>query len=383
MRFTILLNAVPVILASRKHDTAEMENSEAARTHLNHSSVESVGVYPSDSETKRDGKHIDKSEKDHLDLRGNPDMITKGNQSTPWNQYTEGERSDWHKYLSKPGSNGTDDGTQFDWMKYAAPYMNFNGSDSNNASTDSSFDWQKFSGQYMGNQGASNTSSPQWNNGQGDGFGEPFRSQTGGDFRYKAGRQWGNDTDKGSSDGFDWQQFAAPYSNVNPSQPGTSDNTSASSDMDWHKYMSGGGGNAGSGGDFDWHQYADKYMSGGNGGANNNQQSSGGDWQQYASPYMGGGQSPSTIGDKNPASQVQSGPASGGYFEVEVSGTNLNVTTTFGLGQGRAANGTSAASSSGETGGGGGQQTFMTAEQGRIFLRGNFLNKLDPNVVPA
>ena len=317
-----------------------------------------------------------KRKKDHLDSKQAQSVDDMNDSPSPWKQYTEGDRNDWHKYLSKPGSNGTDDGTQFDWMKYAAPYMNSNGSSTGNDSQNGSFDWQKYAGQYMGGESANNSTSTQWNNGQGDGFGEPFRSQTGGDFRYKAGRQWDNNTSGGGDGGFDWQKFAAPYSNVNPSQPGTENQASGnnSSAMDWHKYSSGG-----NGGDFDWHQYADKYMSGGNGGQGGDQ-SSGNDWQKYAAPYMGG-QSGGSATDKNPAAQVQTGAASGGYFEVEVSGTNLNVTTTFGLGQGKAANGTADASS--EAGGGGGQQTFMTADEGRIFLRGNFLNKLDPNVVPA
>ena len=320
------------------------------------------------------------SEKDHVTSKTEDEVDVEDDTTTPWKHYTEGDRNDWHKYLSKPGSNGTDDGNQFDWMKYAAPYMNFNGSNTGNSSEAGSFDWQKFAGQYMGDESANNSTSTQWNNGQGDGFGEPFRSQTGGDFRYKAGRQWDNST-SGGDGGFDWQRFAAPYSNVNPSQPGTDTQAShndSSSAMDWHKYTSGGNG---SGGDFDWHQYADKYMSGGNGGEGSQQSSGNNDWQKYAAPYMGGQSSGSTSSGENPASQVQTGAASGGYFEVEVSGTNLNVTTTFGLGQGRAANGTSDASA--EAGGGGGQQTFMTADEGRIFLRGNFLNKLDPNVVPA
>ena len=47
------------------------------------------------------------------------------------------------------------------------------------------------------------------------------------------------------------------------------------------------------------------------------------------------------------------------------------MTTTFGLGQGQ----------SDTSGGGGGEQTFLTSKEGRIFLRGNFLNKLQ--IVPA
>ena len=359
MRFAILLNAVPLIFAAKHHgeepvvNTAETTSTSGDLKTLSKGDkreIESPDHMPRKKETE--------PQKDHKEPQDVEKSTSVDGSSSPWKQYTEGSRDDWMKYLSKPGSNGTDDGTQFDWMKYAAPYMNTNGSNSNDSSdSGSSFNWQQFSGQYMGGNSGDNTTSTQWNNGQGDGFGEPFRSQTGGDFRYKAGRDWGNSTTGGGDQGgFDWHQFAAPYSNVNPSQPGTQ--------------------NQSSGGDFDWHQYAGQYMSGGGQGGQ-----SSGDWQKYAAPYMGG----QTVGgtDKNPAAQVPAGPASGGYFEVEVSGTNLNVTTTFGLGQGRAANGTSDSSTTGEAGGGGGQQTFMTADEGRIFLRGNFLNKLDPNVVPA
>ena len=380
MRFTLLLNAVPLIIAGqRMQDDGGSVTNQPIEMKSGPSVADSSHKRVHKSDKSEDADHEGIDGKDRGDSKKTDDAEPADDAVSPWQQYTEGDRNDWHKYLSKPGSNGTDDGTQFDWMKYAAPYMNMSGSNTSDNSTGGSFDWQQFAGKYMGGGSGDNSTSTQWNNGQGDGFGEPFRSQTGGDFRYKAGRQWDNST-SGGDGGFDWQKFAAPYSNVNPSQPGTETQASNSSAMDWHKYTSSGG-NTG-GGDFDWHQYADKYMSGGNGGQGSQQSSGNNDWQKYAAPYMGGESSSSSSSGQNPAAQIQAGPASGGYFEVEVSGTNLNVTTTFGLGQGRAANGTSNDSSA-EAGGGGGQQTFMTADEGRIFLRGNFLNKLDPNVVPA
>jgi hypothetical protein len=98
------------------------------------------------------------------------------------------------------------------------------------------------------------------------------------------------------------------------------------------------------------------------------------DWQQYVS------------GNQQGTSDSQAKASAGGYFEMEVTGSNLNVTTTFGLGQGRSTNSTNSpgvAEVNGETGGGGGQQTTLTADEGRIFIRGSFLNRLDPNVIPS
>jgi hypothetical protein len=244
------------------------------------------------------------------------------------------------KYMNKPGgSNGSSDSQgQFDWMKYAGPYMGQYTGGSNSSSADGSSD-----------------TSTEWNNGQGDGFGEPFRSKTGGDFRYKAGRDW-NESQGG------WQSFAAPYSSVNPSEPGSS---TEGSKMDWQKYTggSGSGGQVGSstqGSQMDWQKYT-----GGSG-------SGGQDWQQYAKPYMGGSASPAT----------QPVPQSGGYFEMEVSGKDLNVSTSFGLGQGHGGN--SSNTTTGGGGGGGGNQNAITAKEGRIFIRGQFLNQLmGKDVVPA
>jgi hypothetical protein len=251
-----------------------------------------------------------------------------------WTQYTQGDRADWMKYMNRPGDENSSDSAngQFDWMKYAAPYMNqFNagsGSDSAKGAT---------------------TNSSSWNNGQGDSFGEPFRSQTGGDYRYKMGRDWNQSSSGG------WQQFAAPYSDVNPSQPGQDASADGSSDMggngnmDYQKYMGGTGGG-------DWQQYM-----GGNGG---------GDWHKY----MGG--------SANTGGAAASVPQSGGYFELEVSGTNLNVTTNFGLGQGHGGNASVTASGGG--GGGGGNQNTITAKEGRIYIKGQFLNQmLGKDVVAA
>jgi hypothetical protein len=100
-----------------------------------------------------------------------------------------------------------------------------------------------------------------------------------------------------------------------------------------------------------------KYVGGGNGGSM--------DWQKY----MG-------------ASGASSQPQAGGYFEMEVSGKDLNVSTNFGLGQGHGGNSSNATTGGG--GGGGGNQNSITAAEGRIFIRGQFLNQLvGKDVVPA
>ena len=296
-----------------------------------------------DSSPEHEHKHKHKHESESTSEQ-KPDVPSTDDEAESnvpdWTQYTQGERSDWMKYMNKPGGeNGSDSQGQFDWMKYAGPYMS----------------------QYTG--GSNTTSAPatsadnktEWNNGQGDGFGEPFRSQTGGDFRYKAGRDW-NQSQGG------WQSFAAPYSSVNPSQPGSSaDSSSQGSQMDWQKYM-GSSGSGGSGSQ-DWQ----KYMGGSGSGGSGSQ-----DWQQYAKPYMGGSESPATP----PV------PQAGGYFEIEVSGKDLNVSTSFGLGQGHGGN--SSNTTTGGGGGGGGNQNAITAKEGRIFIRGQFLNQLmGKDVVPA
>ena len=236
-----------------------------------------------------------------------------------WTQYKEGDRAAWKKYTEKPKQNGTESGESSDWMKFASPFMG--GSDNKSNSTE-------------------------WNGGQGDGFGEPFRSKTGGDARYKTGRDW-NSSSKGG-----WQQFAAPYSSVNPEEPGSSNKSGGGGSQDWQTYMSP--------------------QSGGQGGAYGSQSGGGQDWNKYQSgaqdwqKYMGG-----------------SGEA-GGFFELEVSGKDLNVTTDFGLGQGHGGN-TSNSSISAGGGGGGGNQNSITAKTGKIYIRGRFLNHLvsDQDVVPA
>ena len=236
-----------------------------------------------------------------------------------WTQYTGGNRSDWEKYMRKPGENATDNSQ--DWMKYAGTYMGSSGNGTGNTSGNST----------------------EWNNGQGDGYGEPFRTKTGGDFRYKSGREWNT-----SSGG--WEQFAAPYSSVNPEQPGGSKSSNKSEDQspqDWQKYMGGSG-----------DQYWKKYMD----------HSGGQDWNKY-------------IGESGGASST------GGFFEIQVSGKELNVTTDFGLGQGKGSNGTGSTNSSMGSGGGGGNQNSITAKQGKIFIRGRFLNDISAtateDIIPA
>jgi hypothetical protein len=258
---------------------------------------------------------------------------------------------------------------KFDWHQFASPYMSGNTSsnDSNNDWTkylkspsgenSSSFDWQEYAGPYMAQSSSTggNSSGAKWNNGQGDGFGEPFRSQTGGDFRYKSGRDW-NDSQTGG-----WQQFAAPYNSVNPQEPGSE--STGNDTQGWSQY----GGNQQ--GNFDWQKFASPYM-GGSSGSTGQSSDFSSDWNKYAGSFMG-------VGPQQPPNNSAS---AGGYFELEVSGKNLNVTTNFGLGQGRG--GIMSTNSSGGGGGGGGNQNTITADEGRIFLRGNFLNELG-KVVPA
>lgn len=171
-----------------------------------------------------------------------------------WTKYTEGDTADWKKYIDKPGSNGTSSGGQFDWMQYAGPYLN------------------SFGGSKVDSEPAAPTegnATANWNNGQGDGFGEPFRSQTGGDYRYKFGREWNNNTQGG------WQQFAAPYNNVNPQQPGKRASSSDQGGQDWQKYM--GGNQASGGGDYS------KYMGGSQGNS---------DWSKYIPGNQATGSTP-------------------------------------------------------------------------------------------
>ena len=251
-----------------------------------------------------------------------------------WTQYSEGNRSDWKKYMERPKANKSKDSTggQGDWMRFADSYMGSSTNTSDNTSSNST----------------------EWNDGQGDGYGEPFRSKTGGDFRYKSGRAWN------SSEG-GWQQFAAPYSSVKPEQPGTDKNLgqSGGGNQDWNKYMGQSGGE-----NQDWN----KYM-GQSGGGNQ-------DWNKYLGQSGGGNQ------DWNKyMGQSGSAPSSsGGFFEMVVSGKDLNVTTDFGLGQGRGVNVTNA---TGGGGGGGGNQNSITAKEGKIYIRGRFMNELSSDIVPA
>lgn len=251
-----------------------------------------------------------------------------------WAQKTDGDRADWKKYANRPGNNGKSSGGQFDWMQYGAPHMNSLGGNKVDSEPGAPIEGK---------------ATANWNNGQGDGYGEPIRSQTGGDFRYKFGREWNNNTLGG------WQQFAAPYNSVNPQQPGEGASSVDQGGKDWQEYM--GGNQAGGGGDHS------KYMEGSQGN---------GDWSKYIPGNKATGSTP--------------GPAtSGGYFEIEVSGKNLNVSTNFGLGQGRGGNSPDASandSTSTGGGGGGGNQNTITAKEGRIFIQGQFLSQLD-RVVPA
>jgi hypothetical protein len=222
-----------------------------------------------------------------------------------------------------------------------------------------------------------------WNGGQGDNFGEPFRSQTGGDFRYKSGRTWGGDDDSAQPS---WSKYAAPYSSVNPDQPGKHKSKDASpSDpvspggFNWQQFSEQGDtknstSDSSSPGGFNWQQYAQQ------GGDDSNSTRPGGfDWKQYA--QQGGNSSNSTSqGGFNwqqymgSSSSSSDHPAAGGYYEMEIEGKDLNVTTTFGLGQG--------SNVSAAAGGGGGHQTYLTAKEGKLFFRGNFLNQFG-NTVPA
>ena len=360
MRFAksiILLNALAVISTNANAELSRHYVASAHHTSSNHTYEEN---------------HVDVTESTNVTATN----VTSTNATQDWTQYTQGDRADWTKYMQKPGSQGGSEDGQFDWMKFAGPYMG------------------------QSTQGSSGNRSAAWNNGQGDGFGEPFRTQTGGDFRYKAGR------DGNSSHGGGWEQYAAPYGNVNPQQPGSTgqSNQTGGSQMDWQQYMggSGNGSQSGQGSQMDWKQYMggsgngsqsaqgsqmdwkqymggsgggngdwSKYMSGGaNGGGN--------DWQQYI-PGSAGTATPGTGGAAIPGSTV---PQAGGFFEMEVSGKDLNVSTNFGLGQGHGGNSSDSASAG--AGGGGGNQNSITAKEGRIFIRGQFLNQMvGKDVVPA
>ena len=414
MRFAgIFLNALPLICGARDVPSSSEE-------------LELSSVTPNDDDSHSKRSHQPKQ----VDTGSRNSTISGQDEtqdaSVDWKQYTEGNRSDWMKYMNKPGSNDQGSGGQFDWMKYAGPYMSQFAQQSKQepeSATDSE-----------------STNSSSWNNGQGDGYGEPFRSQTGGDFRYKMGRQWNQ------TEGV-WQQFAAPYSSVNPQQPGNSSegsstdwqkymggsgqggqdwqkymgqsgntsqggsgqggqdwqqymgqsgNTSQGSQMDWQKYV---GGSGGQGSQMDWQQYMgqsgstsqgsqmdwQKYV-GGSGGqgsqmdwqkymggqSGNTSQGSQMDWQKYMKPYMGG---------SDQREETQKTPQAGGYFELEVTGKDLNVTTNFGLGQGHGGNSSNITTGGG--GGGGGNQNAITAREGKIFIRGQFLNQLmGKDVVP-
>jgi hypothetical protein len=327
MRFNtfVLLNAFALI-AGRKE-------AEPVTEPVHHSNN------PEHERTKAPEKTHPYKESTHASADGPTTEVstTQGRKVPDWTQYTQGDRADWTKYMNKPEDDGQGADGQFDWMKFAGPYMSQYTQQGNN--TDA--------------RAPSNaTGNGTWNNGQGDGFGEPFRSQTGGDFRYKSGREWNQS--EGS-----WQQFAAPYSAVNPQAAGSQGNQgSQGGNMDWQKYVGGSGGDSGSSqGSMDWQKYA----GGGSGGSQGNM-----DWQKY----MGG----SEAGNGNKATEAQQPPQSGGYFELEASGKDLNVTTNFGLGQGHGGNATN--NGSGGGGGGGGNQNSITAKEGRIFIRGQFLNQL-------
>ena len=363
----LLLNAFGLMTAKK---TPEPE-AEPHRHHGSHNHTESGE--PRDEHPRKES------------LRGaapestNSTNTTESDEVPDWTQYTEGDRADWMKYMNKPGSGGQGSDGQFDWMKFAGPYMN------------------QYTQPQGGNEPSSNESTnASWNNGQGDGFGEPFRSQTGGDFRYKMGREW-NQSQGG------WQQYAAAYNSVNPQQPGNDGSpqgtpASQGGNMDWQKYTGGSQGQGGKGGNMDWQ----KYMGGSQGGVGGNMdwqkymgQGQGGqgnmDWQKYTSgsqgqgnmdwqKYMGQGQGgqvgpqPGNEDNKVDPSVKTSNPQSGGYFELEVSGKDLNVTTNFGLGQGHGGNSTKEATGGG--GGGGGNQNSITAKEGRIFIRGQFRTSL-------
>lgn len=254
-----------------------------------------------------------------------------------WHQYADGDRQDWKKYVMKPGSDSNQD-----WMKYANT-----GNQTGSESTDNNQDWMKYANAGGQSPSASTDNSTNWNNGQGDNYGEPFRTKTGGDFRYKAGR------DSNSTSG-SWEQYSAPYMGGNETQ---SDSSSGGQSSNWQQYMGGNGTQSDSsagGQSFNWQQYM---------GGNQSDSSSGGqsfNWQQY----MGGAPSGAS------AALPERSPSAGGYFELEVEGKDLNITTTFGLGQGQGSNTTASG-----LGGGGGQQASVTAKEGKLFLRGDFINK--------
>ena len=162
-----------------------------------------------------------------------------------------------------------------------------------------------------------------WNpGGQGEGFGEPQRSETGGYFRYMAGR--------GKDDSHDWQ------SGQGKGQGGPSQ----------------GGQSQGQGADFDW--------------------------KQYAGGYGATGGSQTAPQDKRERGSTEQAL----LFNVTVTGRDIEVTSSFGLGGGRgdgqsaatgpeAGTGAGAGSGSGSGGGGGGQHTIRL-RRGSVTLSGGF-----------
>ena len=183
----------------------------------------------------------------------------------------------------------------------------------------------------------SNEAVPAWNpGGQGEGFGEPARSKTGGDFRYTAGR--------GRDDSKDWQtSYAGSHSPTQgasqdtphnpPQSPPQSSPDSPSQSFDWQKYA---------GQTFDWHKYA-----GGQGGGERAGE---------------GGAGVSDEKSQSPESTTEQRL----MFNVTVTGRDVEVVSSFGVGGGRGG-----ADEEGQGGGGGGQHR-LRLKRGRVEFRGGF-----------
>ena len=159
-----------------------------------------------------------------------------------------------------------------------------------------------------------NSKSNDWNpGGQGEGFGEPARSKTGGAFRYVAGR--------GRDDSKDWQSEQKSAAQESPEG-------GPQSSFDWQKYA---------GESFDWHKYAGS-----------------GDGEDTGSE--------TTESQSPPVARTEQRLE----FNVTVTGRDVEVVSSFGVGGGRGGG-----EEEGQGGGGGGQHR-LRLKQGRVEIMGGF-----------
>ena len=163
MKLVLILNAV-VVAVARERPTDVPAVSSKAIMDKKEKRDHDMNV-PVSKKQEKVHKEVEAEEKSEIGTFTNS---TTGDQVPEWEKYTEGDPGDWKKYLKKPDMNGKSDESNFDWMKYAEPYIGGLNS-TNTTGGETSFDWNKYAAPYMaGNYSGSNDTTTGGAGGAGD-----------------------------------------------------------------------------------------------------------------------------------------------------------------------------------------------------------------------